>query len=64
MLWWLWLDIASWVAICSAKVREGLRMITSSSSLPAQPLRQRLAEVALLFRKLGLTAFGGPAALL
>jgi chromate transport protein ChrA len=40
-------------------------MITSSfSSPPVQPLRQRLAEVALLFRKLGFTAFGGPAALL
>jgi len=50
-----------WVAICSAKMRESLRMTTSSSP-PDQPFRQRLAEVALLFFKLGVTAFGGPAA--
>src|SRR3970282_1222223 len=28
----------------------------------SQPLRQRLTEVAALFLKLGVTAFGGPAA--
>jgi chromate transporter len=42
-------------------MRESLRMTTSSSP-PDQPFRQRLAEVALLFLKLGVTAFGGPAA--
>ena len=36
--------------------------MTTSSSSPEQPFRQRLAEVALLFLKLGITAFGGPAA--
>jgi chromate transporter len=36
--------------------------MATASSAPEQSPRQRLAEVALLFLKLGATAFGGPAA--
>lgn len=37
------------------------RMVTQSTDATDQPLSQRLMEVAFLFLKLGITAFGGPA---
>lgn len=58
------------MSLCKIKVLGGLRLISTSvfTSMKmnqiqkSQSLSQRLIEVATLFLKLGITAFGGPAA--